>query len=203
MILPTACDWECELVVVRLCVPELVVFGSVLQWIAPFVSKNIYTFPHKTELPIVSHRQGSFQAAESTPCLTDSVCHFVSSDFKLRHKQVPFGVHSYLPLLKNLLSSTRFDLMFCLFQFDTQHKEFLNRFPLGKSSLWNPSSQYFIFQFCDVAEVAIVHNTIQPDLAIKFYESKNKKRPSFNIFAYQLELKIASDDFLILEKKSK
>jgi hypothetical protein len=94
MMLPTACDWESELVVVRLCVPELVVFASFLQWIAPFVSKNIYTFRHKTELLIVSQRQGSFQAAESTACFTYSVCHFVSSDFKLRHKQVPFGVHS-------------------------------------------------------------------------------------------------------------
>jgi hypothetical protein len=91
--------------------------------------------------------------------------------------------------------------MFCLFQFDTQRKEFLNRFPLRKSSFWNPSSQCFIFQFCDVAEVAIVHNTIQPDLAIEFYETKNKKRPSFNTFACQPELKITSDDFIISGKK--
>ncbi len=31
----------------------------------------------------------------------------------------------------------------------------------------------FLFQFCDVAKVVIIHKTIKPNLAIRKYESKN------------------------------
>jgi hypothetical protein len=47
----------------------------------------------------------------------------------------------------------------------------------------------FIFQIFDVAEVAIIHKKIHPDLVKKkIYDLKKKKKASFYIFGYLLEL---------------